>query len=165
MKIKVLMGAVLVSGLFLFCPKTYACEELPKAGFQEWESEVECKPVSYILTEEEKDLLLRLGVHEGGETDSESIAHVMQTVLNRVDSEQFPNTVSEVIFQKNPTQFTSAKRLAKANITDAAYEALEQVIMGVYVTDEALYFESLPGKVWSKSHNYLFTYGGHDFYK
>lgn len=164
---KVLMGAaVLVSGLLFCCPQVNAADELrPKAGFTEWESEIECKPVSYILTDEQKDKVKRIGVLEGGGEDAEAIAHVIQVVMNRVASDKFPNTVEEVIFQKNPTQFCTAKRLAKADVTEAADEALEAVIKGEYKSNEALYFESLPGKTWEKIHTYLFSYEGHDFYK
>lgn len=157
--------AVLISGLFLFCPKVYASEELPKAGFQEWEENI--RPVkelpSYILTDEDVDLLLRLGVCEAGEVDPEGIAYCMQVVLNRFESDIFPNTVHDVVFQTG--QFTTTHKLAKANITPEAYEALEAVRKGEYKDSEALYFESLPGKVWSGCHEYLFSYGGHDFYK
>lgn len=166
MKNKVLLGvAVLVSGLLFCCPKVEAC--YPEAGFTEFIEEIECKPIhhlpSYILTEEDEDLLLRVGVCEAGETDSESIAHCMQVVLNRFDSENFPNTISGVVYQNK--QFSSTRKLAKANITDAAYEALEAVEKGEYKDNEALYFESLSGKVWDTVHEYLFSYGGHDFYK
>lgn len=163
---KALLGAaVLISGLFLFCPKVEAC--YPDAGFTEFIDEIECEPIhhlpSYILTEEDEDLLLRIGVCEAGETDPESIANCMQVVLNRFDSDIFPNTISGVVYQNK--QFSSTRKLAKANITDAAYEALEAVKKGEYKDNEALYFESMSGKVWSKTHQYLFSYGGHDFYK
>lgn len=163
---KALLGAaVLFSGLLFCCPKVEAC--YPDAGFTEFVDEIECEPIrhlpSYILTEEDEDLLLRVGVCEAGETDPESIANCMQVVLNRFDSDIFPNTISGVVYQNK--QFSSTRKLAKANITDAAYEALEAVKNGEYKDNEALYFESMSGKVWSKSHQYLFSYGGHDFYK
>ena len=164
---KVLMGAaVLVSGLLFCCPNVKASDDIwPKAGFAEWESEIEPITPAYITTEEEDNLLLSIGVLEGGGSDPEGIAHVMQVVFNRVNDDKFPGSISEVIFQKNPTQFCTAKRLSKAVITDEAREALVAVKLGEYQTNEALYFESLPGKVWEKKHTYLFSYGGHDFYK
>lgn len=169
---KALMGAgVFLLGLLLVCAKVEATETeggtlylMNKAGFTEYVANIECEPTTYVLTEEEKDMLKRLGVLEGGEEDVEGIAHVMQVVLNRRDSELFPDTVEGVIFQKHPTQFTTAKRLAKANVTEAAEEALNQVVYGQYTDNEALYFESLSGKAWASVHEYLFSYGGHDFY-
>lgn len=164
---KVLMGAaVLVSGLLFLCPQVNASSDIfPRAGFTEWEYEIEPIMPAYILTEEEDNMLMSIGVLEGGSKDPESIANVMQVVLNRVKSELYPNSVAEVIFQKNPTQFCTAKKLEKAVITDEAREALEAVKYGEYKHNEALYFESLPGKVWERCHTYLFSYGGHDFYK
>ena len=163
---RVLLGAMAVfSGLLFYCSKVEAC--YPDAGFTEFVNEIECKPIhhlpSYILTEEDEDLLLRIGVCEAGETDPEGIANCMQVVLNRFDSENFPNTISGVVYQNN--QFSSTRKLATANVTDAAYEALDAVKNGDYQDNEALYFESLDGKVWSKTYQYLFSYGGHDFYK
>lgn len=174
---KFMMGiAVLISGLLFCCPKVEASDDiLPKAGFQEWEAEIECVPIypepevfigpvhGYVLTEEDEELLLRVGVLEAGEEDVEGIANVMQVVLNRFEDDAFPSTIAEVIYQKK--QFTTAKRLAKANITDAAYEALYAVEEGEYTSNEALYFESCDGLVWADIHDYQFSYGGHDFYK
>ena len=163
--------AVLVSGLFLFCPKVEACDDLPTAGFQEFIKEIECEPItttdresrSYVLTEEDADLLLRIGVLEAGETDPEAIADVMQVVLNRFESDIFPNSIRGVIYQDK--RFSSAKKLAKANVTIEAEDALMMVVYGQNKDNEALYFESLPGRVWENSYEYLFSYGGHDFYK
>lgn len=164
----VLCAAALVSGLLFCCPEVEASDYLwPKAGFQEWEYQIECEPAKhlprYFLPEEDEDLVMRIGVLEGGETDPEAIAHVIQVVMNRFESDAFPNTISGVLYQEK--QFTSVKRLHKANVTDAAKEALEAVERGDYADNEALYFESLEGKVWSNVHEYQFSYGGHDFYK
>lgn len=120
---------------------------------------------TYILTDKEADLLLRIGVLEGGQEDPTAIAHVMQVVLNRVSSDRFPNTVEEVIFQTNPIQFCTASQLAKANITPAAYVALDAVIFGEYQSNTSHFFESCEGLIWAKTYDYEFSYGGHDFYK
>ena len=107
--------------------------------------------------------MLRIGFCEAGEVDPIGIANVIQVVMNRTFSENFPNTVSGVIYQKG--QFSSKGKLSNANITPEAEEALSAVCNGEYLDNEALYFESLPGKVWEKKHEYQFSYGGHDFYK
>lgn len=149
--------------LLLFSIDVHGSEALPTAGFYaDLESIEPAEPV-YILTEEEQLLLKQIGVHEAGEMDVEGIAHVMQVVLNRCEDERFPDTVSEVLFQKH--QFTTAKQLARMKTTEAAEEALSDVMFGEYTHNEALYFESMKGKVWSKIHTYQFSYGGHDFYK
>lgn len=171
---KFIMGclAVLFSGLFFSCNdvKAYASDDiLPKAGFQEFLAEIYSTPTNeqklphYILTEEDADKLLRIGVLEAGETDIEGIANVMQVVMNRFESEKFPSTVSGVIFQDK--QFCTAKRLAKANVTPEAKEALRQVVWGEYAGNDSLYFESCDGLAFASWADYTFSYGGHDFYK
>ena len=148
--------------LLLFSIDVHGSElDLPKAGFYA-DLEAPVEPY-YILTEEEQLLLKQIGVHEAGEIDEEGIAHVMQVVMNRCEDERFPDTVKEVLFQKH--QFTTAKQLARVKTTEAADNALESVMYGEYTENEALYFESLKGKAWSRIHTYLFSYGGHDFYK
>ena len=182
--------AVLLVGLLLFlvsvnCKATEEVVEeieelyfMPTAGFEEFleetpiedvgwhEIETYDEPIAplYLLSDDEVDLLLRIGVLEGGQEDVAGIAHVMQVVLNRVDSDRFPNSIEEVIFQKNPIQFTTADKLAKANITPEAYAALDQVIFGDYQSNTACFFESCDGLIFSSWADYTFSYGGHDFY-
>lgn len=158
--------AALVLGLLFCCIKVEACDEiLPDAGFSEFLHEIEVDPKmpSYILTDEDATMLLQIGVLEAGGSDADAIANVMQVVLNRFESDKFPNSISGVIFQDK--QFCTAKRLANAVITPEAYVALDAVVFGEYKSNEGLYFESLDGMVWAKCHTYLFSYGGHDFYK
>lgn len=157
MKNKILTAlAVLLLGLLFCCLKVDACESgtLYK---------IEKKLPHYILTAEDADLLLRIGQLEGGCDGVDGIAHVMQVVLNRFESDDWPNTVPGVIFQSG--QFTTADELATANITPEAWAALDCVIFGDYLWNEAIYFESLDGLTWENTHEYLFTYKGHDFYK
>lgn len=149
---KAIMGtAVLVSGLLFCCPKV----EANTFPVRYWDP--------YCLSENDQELLKSVAVLEAGETDVEAIGDVMQVVLNRVYNQDFPKTVEECIFQKG--QFVTADKIDDANITPAADEAMQKVIRGEFQYNDALYFESLPGKVWSDIHDYKFSYGGHDFYK
>lgn len=160
--------AALVSGLLFYCPEVSANE-----GFTDFINSIECEPMyeapleeippTYILTDTEVDLLLKVSSLEGGSWDQDGMAHVMQVVLNRVEDERFPNSITEVIFE--PGQFTTAERLNQATITPEAYAALDCVIFGDYVFNDCLYFESAEGIIWANCHDYQFSYGGHDFYK
>lgn len=164
---KILFGlAVLFSGLLFYCPESYAMGE---AGFYEFLDEIE--PIEpkeerilphYILTDEDAELLLRIGVLEGGCDGVDGIANVMQVVLNRFESDAFPNTIEGVLYQDH--QFTTASRLATANITPEAYAALDCVIFGDYLENECYYFESMDGLAFASWADYSFSYGGHDFY-
>lgn len=57
------------------------------------------------LTNEEIDLISRVVMAEAEDEPLEGKIYVIDTILNRVDSKHFPNTVHGVIYQ--PSQFTS----------------------------------------------------------
>ena len=178
LRIILLIIAALYAGLLFYCVKSeaadYETEELyllPEAGFTEFLDEIEpiepepleCIEPTYILSDEDADLLLRIGVQEAGCDGVDGIANVMQVVLNRVESEEFPDTVEDVIFQTG--QFCAASVLATANITPEAYVALDAVIFGEYQENDTHFFESCEGLVFSGWADYVFTEGGHDFYR
>lgn len=58
----------------------------------------------YLITDE-MQMVAQLVQAEAGNQDLTGKRLVADVVLNRVDSERFPNTIEEVIFQKNPVQF------------------------------------------------------------
>ena len=57
------------------------------------------------LSQEDVDLISRVVMAEAEDEPYEGKIYVVDTILNRVDSKHFPNTVREVIYQKD--QFTS----------------------------------------------------------
>ena len=75
-----------------------------------------------ILTEiyyGELELVALLVQAEAGNQDELGKRYVADVVFNRVESEDFPDTIEEVIYQKNPTQFavTTNGELEKASYT------------------------------------------------
>lgn len=91
----------------------------------------EHKPV-YSYTEEELDLLARLIYSEGGIESYDTQLKIGSVVMNRVDDPYFPNTIREVIYQKNQFSVTFTKldgiimidRPADEEAKKAAYEIL-----------------------------------------
>lgn len=91
----------------------------------------EHKPV-YNYTEEELDLLARLIYSEGGIESYDTQLKIGSVVMNRVDDPYFPNTIREVIYQKNQFSVTFTKldgvimidRPADEEANKAAYEIL-----------------------------------------
>ena len=57
------------------------------------------------LSQEDVDLISRVVMAEAEDEPYEGKIYVVDTILNRVDSKKFPNTVRDVIYQKD--QFTS----------------------------------------------------------
>lgn len=91
----------------------------------------EHKPV-YNYTEEELDLLARLIYSEVGIESYDTQLKIGSVVMNRVDDPYFPNTIREVIYQKNQFSVTFTKldgvimidRPADEEAKKAAYEIL-----------------------------------------
>ncbi|MBM6619548.1 cell wall hydrolase [Bacillus suaedaesalsae] len=81
------------------------------------------------MTTDEKQLLARLVHAEAeGEPYAGKVA-VAEVVLNRVEHEQFPDTVKEVIYEKNafePVQNNSIQQPADQEAVEAVDEALQK---------------------------------------
>ncbi len=76
----------------------------------------------------EMELLAQLVEAEAGNQPFEGKCLVVDVILNRVESDEFPDTIEEVIFQKDPIQFSTAYNgaLEKAgwNMQESDYAAV-----------------------------------------
>lgn len=104
---------------------------------------------TYELTDEEYDLLARVVTAEAENQGFEAQYLIACVVMNRVASDEFPDSVSEVIWQKN--QFSSMwnGRYDRSVTTDSCYEAVQYMIeYGNELPEDVLFFTScgyLPG--------------------
>lgn len=75
----------------------------------------------------EMELIAQLVQAEAGNQDLMGMRYVVDVVLNRVDSEDFPNSVEEVIFQKNAFSVMDDGGFDRAawNMSEEAYEAVK----------------------------------------
>ena len=115
-------------------------------------------PVLLTFTEEEEELLLKIGMAERGDTYCPTcIALVMRTVLNRVDSPKFSSTIRGVIYAQD--QFTPVMdgSFDKAVPNDACYAALDLVIRGWDESQGALFYEFCEGESWHSKNLKLLT--------
>ena len=98
------------------------------------------------FTENERYLLAKIAMAEAEGESTKGKALVMQVILNRVSSDEFPDTIGEVIFQHNGDcyQFTTVKngRIYKNEPNDDCWEALELIESGWDESKGALYFEA-----------------------
>lgn len=136
-------------------------------GQSEEEPETEIEAVS--LTQEEQKILLQVAMAEAEGESTTGKAMVMAVVLNRVRSDEFPdsNTVEDVVLQKNQFAVTkSGGRYYTMVPNEDCYTALEMILSGWDESCGALYFESEKKAGWhSRNLEYLFTVGNHKFYK
>lgn len=127
------------------------------------------------FTEEDYTNLLRIVEAEASGEDETGKLLVANVVLNRVRDEDFPDTITEVIFQKNKgvTQFSpiSNGRFWKVEISAETISAVNRALSGEDVSRGALYFaarkyaDAENMRWFDERLDYLFTYGGHEFFK
>ena len=145
---------------------TEGSPELEQKGIESMQKEPEYEPPAnlYNLTLEEQYLLTALAYCEAGGEDIEGQALVINVVLNRVADDRFPDNIHDVVFQEG--QFTPAMNgtLAVTAGSDESWGALDMVNMeGWDESQGALYFCATWCDVnWG---GYLFTHGGHKFYR
>ena len=87
--------------------------------YKEYENETE-------LTEDEIELLAAVVHAEAGNQDQVGKRLVVDVILNRMYSDKFPNTVTDVIYQKynGQWQFSSVPNLGKQIITEDDFNAV-----------------------------------------
>lgn len=123
---------------------------------------IECESEIQELTVEEAQLLMRLATAEAGNQGVEGMRLVMSVVLNRVSSDKFPNSIKDVIYQKNA--FSSLARLKKTEILFEAREALILIECG-NIQPEIIGFEKKKSRKLRKYFKESFVFGEHRFYK
>ncbi|MBE5917615.1 MAG: cell wall hydrolase [Pseudobutyrivibrio ruminis] len=119
------------------------------------------------FTDEESQQLMKLAMAEAENQGVIGKALVMCVVKNRVESDQFPNTIEDVIFQPGQFSPVSDGRYYEAVPDEECYEALEWVINYWDGSAGALYFEAnYSTATWHKENlEELFTYCDVTFYK
>lgn len=111
------------------------------------------------ITAEERELLARVVYAESNTEPLEGQIAVAQVVLNRVRSESFPDTVSEVIYQER--QFSTASILGRVTPNETNYEAVDKAFETEVVPYEVFYFSrgAENDRVWGQIGAHVFCYG------
>ncbi len=123
------------------------------------------------FTEADYNNLLRIVEAEAGINDVEGKMMVANVVLNRVMSTRFPDTVSEVIFAPGQFSPVSNGRFYSVRVKDSTVEAVNRALGGEDNSQGALFFmnrgASRAGAVswFDSSLTYLFSHGGHEYFK
>ena len=134
---------------------TYETEQKVQCiSYQDTRPVIEIKELTY--TEEEIEEEIRFGemeliaqhvMAEAGNQDLTGKRYVADVVLNRVDSDDFPNTVEEVIFQENQFNVIENGAFDEAGwtITEECYEAVK-LEYEERLNYDILYFSRGPSK-------------------
>lgn len=132
------------------------------------------KPPAYELGEEDYDILLRIVEAEAGGEDEDGKLLVANVVLNRMNSEAFPDTVKEVVMQRSGgvTQFSpvASGRIWKVEVSEETIAAVQRAIEGEDISQGALYFASRKYansdsmRWFDQRLTFLFKHGRHEFF-
>lgn len=139
---------------------------------------VPCKVLvpQYVIrvSQQDIDTLMRIVEAEAGGEDRKGKLLVANVIINRVKAEEFPDTVTEVVYQKvkNVTQFSpvSDGKIKTVKVSEETKEVVYSALLGEDVSDGALYFVArkiadVQRVCWfDENLTFLFSHGGHDFF-
>ena len=119
----------------------------------------------YHLDMAELEVLLKIVEAEAGCEDEEGKLLVANVILNRLNSDKFPDSVSEIVFQQENgiTQFSP--------VSDGSYDRVQISEDGEDISEGALYFaardyaDSKRMRWFDEKLTLLFRHGGHEFFK
>lgn len=116
----------------------------------------------------ESYLLARIAMAEAEGCNTQTKTLIIMCVLNRVWSDEFPNTIEEVIFQENQFSPIDNGRWDRVEPNEDCYEAVKIVMEAKYdYSGGATYFENCADEDNWHSRNFEFLYEseGIRFYK
>lgn len=121
----------------------------------ECKEEIEPEVVEYSreFSEEDKYLLAKITMAEAGTESLETKIFVIFTILNRVESDYFPDTIEEVVYENHNGVYqftpTASEKWNKVEPNEECWEAVE--IANSIEHDPsggALFFEACKGESW-----------------
>lgn len=117
---------------------------------------------------QESHLLAKIAMAEAEECNTQTKTLIIMSVLNRVWSDEFPDTIKDVIFQENQFSPIDNGRWDRVEPNEDCYEAVRIVMEAKYdYSGGATYFESCDDEDnWhSRNLEFLYESEGIRFYK
>ena len=125
---------------------------------------------SFSLEDQEYQVLLKIVEAEAGCDDTEGRMLVANVVMNRVRNGYFPNTVTEVVYQRQDgtAQFSpvSDGRIDTVNVSQGTIDAVARVMNGEDISQGALFFRSVRSRSgwFDQKLSRVLEHGNHIFY-
>ncbi len=125
---------------------------------------------SFSLEDQEYQVLLKIVEAEAGCEDTEGRMLVANVVMNRVRNGYFPNTVTEVVYQRQDgtAQFSpvSDGRIDTVNVSQGTIDAVTRVMNGEDISQGALFFRSVRSRSgwFDQKLSRVLEHGNHIFY-
>ncbi len=126
---------------------------------------------SAFCTAKDYQVLLNIVQAEAGGCNAIGKILVANVILNRVKSELFPDTITDVVYEKS--QFSPAMNgtIDQVKVSDSTEKSVIRALSGEDYSQGALYFmnrrSSQSGNTswFDRKLTYLFQYEGHEFFK
>ena len=159
---RVLLGAFLCASVLAFGSMATADE----GNGLKWEKIPETETIykAREFTQEDAQILLRIAEAEAGNQHTEGMRKVMEVVLNRVASPNYPNDIKGVVFQKNQFASVTDGRYYTVEISPQCHDALASIEKGEPIDTNIIGFERNGNDALLKYFNYAYTVGCHNFY-
>lgn len=128
-----------------------------------WDEDVSDNTIQ--ITYHDAQLLMALAQAEGGNQGRIGMQRIMEVVLNRVESDEFPDSIQEVIYQ--PGQFETVTKgiIYTVEISPECHEALAEVEKNLKRDKSIIGFEtSVNSRSLEEYFDYIYTVQDHDFY-
>ncbi len=131
---------------------------------EEQERVVSCSADDY-------NVLLRIVQAEAGGCDIKGRILVANVVLNRVESDEFPDTITGVVYERSQFSPVIDGSINSCRVTEETVEAVDRALAGEDYSQGALYFmnrrtAAAKNVRWFDNHlEWLFQHGSHEFFK
>lgn len=120
------------------------------------------KEVEYPLTREEIELVAQVTMAESEGEPEEAQRLVIDTILNRVDSDRFPDTVEKVIYGKNQFSVMWNGRFERCSVKEKFVDMVEEELLERTNSDvlyfRASYYHDFGRPVVAYGNSYFSTY-------
>lgn len=121
-------------------------------------------------TDEDYQVLLRIVEAEAGICDEKGKILVADVIINRVLSDEFPDSVTAVVYAPSQFQPVSNGTINSVKVTAETIDSVNRALDGEDYSNGALYFMNRRGSgsaaSWFDRHlDYLFAHDGHEFFK
>lgn len=103
----------------------------------------------YPLTEEEMKLIAIVTMAEVENQSEYCKRLVIDTILNRLDSRYFPDTVNKVIYAKNQFEVTVNGRMERCYVKEDILQLVKEEVLN-RTNDKVVFFNSIGFNSWSK---------------
>lgn len=112
---------------------------------------------------EDAQLMMRTAQAEAGNQGEDGMWLVMSVIENRVESEDFPNTVKEVVYQDGQFATAESGAIDKVEVSNDCHIALARIEKGE-VAKSVIAFENKRSNSLDKYFSSAFVYRDHRFY-